>query len=33
MKQRLASPALIDLKKVPELAGVAREGDNLLIEP
>jgi aerobic carbon-monoxide dehydrogenase medium subunit len=32
MKQRLASPsALIDLKNVPELAGVAREGDNLLI--
>jgi aerobic carbon-monoxide dehydrogenase medium subunit len=32
MKQRLASPAaLIDLKNVPELAGVAREGDNLVI--
>jgi aerobic carbon-monoxide dehydrogenase medium subunit len=32
MKQRLASPtALIDLKSVPELAGVAREGDNLVI--
>ena len=32
MKQRLASPAaLIDLKNVPELAGIAREGDNLLI--
>src|SRR5271169_2041080 len=32
MKQRLASPAaLIDLKSVPELAGIAREGDNLLI--
>jgi carbon-monoxide dehydrogenase medium subunit len=32
MKQRLASPAaLIDLKNVPELAGIAREGDNLQI--
>ena len=32
MKQRLASPsALIDLKSVPELAGVKREGDNLVI--
>ena len=32
MKQRLASPAaLVDLKNVPELAGIAREGDNLLI--
>jgi aerobic carbon-monoxide dehydrogenase medium subunit len=32
MKQRLASPAaLIDLKNVPELTGVAREGDNLVI--
>ena len=32
MKQRLASPsALIDLKNVPELAGVTREGDNLVI--
>jgi aerobic carbon-monoxide dehydrogenase medium subunit len=32
MKQRLASPsALIDLKNVPELAGIAREGDNVLI--
>jgi carbon-monoxide dehydrogenase medium subunit len=32
MKQRLASPAaLIDLKSVPELAGISREGDNLLI--
>jgi aerobic carbon-monoxide dehydrogenase medium subunit len=32
MKQRLASPAaLIDLKNVPELGGVAREGDNLVI--
>ena len=32
MKQRLASPAaLIDLKSVPELAGIAREGDNLVI--
>ncbi len=32
MKQRLASPAaLIDLKSVHELAGIAREGDNLLI--
>jgi len=32
MKQRLASPsALIDLKNVPELAGVKREGDNLVI--
>jgi carbon-monoxide dehydrogenase medium subunit len=32
MKQRLASPAaLIDLKNVPELAGIAREGDHLLI--
>ena len=32
MKQRLASPAaLIDLKNVPELAGIAREGDNLVI--
>ena len=29
MKQRLASPAaLIDLKSVPELTGIAREGDN-----
>ena len=32
MKQRLASPAaLIDLKSVPDLAGIARQGDNLLI--
>ena len=32
MKQRLASPAaLIDLKNVPELAGIGREGDHLLI--
>ena len=32
MKQRLASPAaLIDLKSVPDLAGVVREGGNLLI--
>jgi carbon-monoxide dehydrogenase medium subunit len=32
MKQRLASPAaLIDLKNVPELIGVSREGDHLLI--
>jgi carbon-monoxide dehydrogenase medium subunit len=32
MKQRLASPAaLIDLRKVRELAGIAREGDNLVI--
>src|SRR6516165_7824969 len=32
MKQRLASPsALIDLKNVPELAGITREGDNLVI--
>ena len=32
MKQRLASPAaLIDLNKVPELSGIAREGDNLVI--
>jgi aerobic carbon-monoxide dehydrogenase medium subunit len=32
MKQRLASPAaLIDLKNVHELAGIAREGDNIVI--
>jgi carbon-monoxide dehydrogenase medium subunit len=32
MKQRLASPAtLIDLKNVHELAGIAREGNNLVI--
>jgi len=32
MKQRLASPsALVDLKSVPELTGIAREGDHLLI--
>ena len=32
MKQRLASPAaLVELKSVPELAGIAREGDNLVI--
>jgi aerobic carbon-monoxide dehydrogenase medium subunit len=32
MKQRLASPtALIDLKSVPDLASMVREGDNLLI--
>jgi aerobic carbon-monoxide dehydrogenase medium subunit len=32
MKQRLASPAaLIDLKNVHELVGIAREGDNLVI--
>src|SRR5271157_5796666 len=32
MKQRLASPAaLIDLKSVPELAGITREADHLLI--
>jgi aerobic carbon-monoxide dehydrogenase medium subunit len=32
MKQRLASPAaIVDLKSVPELTGIAREGDNLVI--
>src|ERR1700734_924946 len=32
MKQRLASPAaLIDLRNVRELAGIAREGDNVVI--
>jgi aerobic carbon-monoxide dehydrogenase medium subunit len=32
MKLRLASPsALVDLKSVPELSGIAREGDNLVI--
>jgi aerobic carbon-monoxide dehydrogenase medium subunit len=32
MKQRLASPtALIDLKNVKELAGISRDGDNLVI--
>ena len=32
MKQRLASPAaLVDLRKVHELAGIARQGDNLVI--
>jgi aerobic carbon-monoxide dehydrogenase medium subunit len=32
MKQRLASPsALVDLKSVRELAGIAREGDNIVI--
>jgi aerobic carbon-monoxide dehydrogenase medium subunit len=32
MKLRLASPsALVDLKSVPELTGIAREGDNLVI--
>jgi aerobic carbon-monoxide dehydrogenase medium subunit len=32
MKQRLASPtALIDLKGIPDLSGIAREGDNLMI--
>jgi aerobic carbon-monoxide dehydrogenase medium subunit len=32
MKQRLASPsALVDLKTVPELAGIAREGDVIVI--
>ena len=32
MKQRLASPtALVDLRNVRELAGIAREGDNLVI--
>jgi aerobic carbon-monoxide dehydrogenase medium subunit len=32
MKQRLASPAaLIDLKNVPELAGISGEGDHLVI--
>ncbi len=32
MKQRLASPAaLIDLKNLSELTGIAREGDNLII--
>jgi carbon-monoxide dehydrogenase medium subunit len=32
MKQRLASPAaLIDLRNVRELTGIAREGDNLVI--
>jgi aerobic carbon-monoxide dehydrogenase medium subunit len=32
MKQRLASPsALVDLKTVPELAGIAREGDALVV--
>jgi aerobic carbon-monoxide dehydrogenase medium subunit len=32
MKQRLASPsALVDLKSVPELIGIAREGDAIVI--
>ena len=32
MKQRLAAPsALVELKDLPELAGVNREGDNLVI--
>lgn len=32
MKQRLASPAtLIDLRKIPGMAGVSREGDNIVI--
>jgi aerobic carbon-monoxide dehydrogenase medium subunit len=32
MKQRLASPsALVDLKSVPELTGIAREGDAIVI--
>ena len=32
MKQRLASPAaLIDLRNVPELAGITRDGGNLLV--
>lgn len=32
MKQRLASPsALIELKNVPELHGIAREGDSIVI--
>jgi aerobic carbon-monoxide dehydrogenase medium subunit len=32
MKQRLANPsAIIELKGVPELAGVSRDGDNLVI--
>jgi len=32
MKQRLAAPsALVELKDVPELKGLAREGDNLVI--
>jgi carbon-monoxide dehydrogenase medium subunit len=32
MKQRLASPAaLIDLKSIQELAGISRDGDNLVI--
>jgi len=32
MKQRLASPsAIVELKNVPELSGLSREGDNLVI--
>jgi len=32
MKQRLASPsALVDLRSLPQLTGIAREGDNLVI--
>ena len=32
MKQRLASPAtIVDLNRIPGLAGVSREGDNLVI--
>jgi carbon-monoxide dehydrogenase medium subunit len=32
MKQRLASPsAIVELKSVPELAGIKREGDNIVI--
>ncbi|HZZ61587.1 MAG TPA: xanthine dehydrogenase family protein subunit M [Roseiarcus sp.] len=32
MKQRLANPSIIiDLKSVPELSGLSREGDNLVI--
>ncbi|HKN30082.1 MAG TPA: xanthine dehydrogenase family protein subunit M [Roseiarcus sp.] len=32
MKQRLAAPsALIELKDVPELSGLARQGDNLVV--
>jgi carbon-monoxide dehydrogenase medium subunit len=32
MKQRLASPsAIVELKSVPELTGLAREGDNVVI--
>src|SRR5271166_2960552 len=32
MKQRLASPsAIIELKSIPELSGIKREGDNIVI--